>query len=196
MSDPDSSRAAGWRGSDELAGAAALILSLCGAAAFALLFAARGGLGDSGNAVGLLLLFSLLPIWISAAAVQLFQRSALSRGVAIFAGFALALLLPLLGLATGRLAAPVAALALLAAVILVWAPLWRAVRRRPWTIVLLFIPLALPLIIFSAPTRLFLPESLALGLAQADNYFDIAIAQMLKHYGAKCMCCGATSATP
>jgi hypothetical protein len=165
-----------------LQGAAALTLT--GAVAFTLLFLARAGLGDNAGAVAKLFALAILPVWLSAAALLQFGRSVTGAACALITGFAAGSLLPVAALVLGP-AVTMAALALLAGALLVQGrSLAWAMGLRPFSIALTALPLAVAFLLFTAPTRLFMPEAIATGLALSDNYYDIAIAQMLGHYGA------------
>jgi hypothetical protein len=150
--------------------------------AFAGLFCLRLGLGDAPTQVASMLVLAILPVWLSAWAIPAFGRSARSAALAgmmsLFAGMSL----PVFGLVAGRVIIVIAAATLLFCA-------WRehtALRRAllsawPGMILLAGVTGGL-VILLSAPLRLFMSEALLLGVAPSDNYWHMAIAQMIAHY--------------
>jgi hypothetical protein len=162
----------------------ALALTLAGAFAFIGLFLGRYGLGDDPRAVGMLFALSILPICLSAAAMLRFGHSPLAAACALVLGFVLGLLLPLASFAW-QTPVPALTLVVLAAALLGGkSALPRPFSAGPLCLLLMALLFAAVMVVFSAPTRLFMPETIALGQALSDNYYDIAIAQMLGHHGA------------
>lgn len=167
----------------EQAAQGAMILTLAAALAFAILFLARSGLADAAGAVAVLFALTILPVWFSAALLH-FSRTATSAACVLISGSAAGLLLPVVALAAGPAVAPVALTVLAAAILAsvrIWAP---GLIQRPFAAALCILLFAAIFLLFTAPSRLFMPEAIALGRALSDNYYDIAIAQMLGHYGA------------
>jgi hypothetical protein len=161
---------------------AAALLTIAATAAFALVIALRGGLNGSAGPIFFILLCSLLPVWVTAFAAVVSRASI--RPLLVSATMTLSLLFPILGLV-----AP--GIGIAAAIILLCACAGVAVHARPWVgrsvffIPIRSLPVCLLLIVSSAPARLFLPESMLLGVGHTeDSLFHMSIAQMIEHYGA------------
>lgn len=164
-------------------GVAAGVVSIASFVCFAAVYGLRYGLGDSIFSVASVFVFALLPIWASA--VFLCVPSVNLARTVLYSTSALALgeLFPALGLELGSFATALAALAVLGA----WG--WFIAVRRAWLAVpraataAAAIGLGILLTISLSWERVLLPELLQLGLANTDNLFHLARAQMLLHYG-------------
>lgn len=161
---------------------AALLLSVTAFWMFTLLAGLRSGLGDGYEVLAGMLVFTLLPLWLPlwALASTRDPQAACLRSCAALAG---ALLAPVAGLVVGAGAALLAALVLVAAAVrlrgVLPGPGWRALLR----LVGVGFILAAVLLTCSAAERFFVPEAITLGLASTDNYFHVAISQMVLHFG-------------
>lgn len=162
---------------------AAIVLSLAVVWMLLLVAGLRSGLADATGMQLALVPWMLLPVWLPVAAVAAGGRTtgeACATGVlALLAG----VLGPLAGLVIGRAATVLAAVALGLVVLRVWRDLPPIGWRRCLRLVGAGFCLAAVLLACSRPDRFFLPENLALGLADADNHFHVALSQMALHFG-------------
>lgn len=158
---------------------AAVVVTVAAALGFAMLFRLRAGLGDAPLAVLSIFLNLLLPIWLTAWMICAFTASDTRQRAFLSAVTTLSLLFPILGLVEGRYVTVIAAISVLLIVLLSPARIgllrWRSLAR----ILAEGSALALLIIVSGAPVRLLLPESMSLGLLQADDLFHMSIAQMI-----------------
>lgn len=160
---------------------AAWSLTLGTALVFAATFILRRGLGDSSAAVFYAFLLSLLPVWLSVAAMA-GQRTLFSLAAAALVGILAGLIIPVSGIFLGTLAS---SLASVVALISFGYVQWRCqgIRRAAWLrIALMALASALAIIVFTEPYHFFIPETILLGTASVDQYYVSAISQMIAHY--------------
>lgn len=162
---------------------ASIALTVAAAVSFAALHALRSGLGDPPRAAFCMWLNCLLPIWFSACTALVLDKSAARRSVVSSAALTVALLFPALGLVLGRYVCIIAGAATAAFVLISIAHLRGMTFKSILRALIAGVALAFLVLASSAPGRLLLPEQMTLGLAQADNLFHIAIAQMIAHHG-------------
>jgi hypothetical protein len=161
----------------------AIIASLGTALTFLVVSALRAGLGDDLGATLVICAYALLPIWLSVWAMNRHGSTPMDAGIIHAASLFIGVLFPLLGLVAGKYIGWLGValfLAVLAASIHVIRRSVTVIRLKDLLAILLFAAL---LLIYAGPQRLFLPESMTLGIATSDSYYHAAIAQMILHFG-------------
>jgi hypothetical protein len=164
--------------------AGALTVTIGGGLAFAGLFGLRLGLGDGLVPVAGMLLLAILPVWLSAWAISAFGKTARSAGLAgmlaLFAGMSL----PVLGLVAGPTILVTALAALIFCAARGHTPLYKAMRQSWRGLAVMALVTGAQVFLLAVPLRLFMPEAALMGIATSDNYWHLAIMQMILRHDA------------
>jgi hypothetical protein len=164
----------------------AVLLSLAVLWAFLLILGCRSGLADGSLRVFSVCTFCLAAIWLPVYATSLqFENRLLDHATASLIVI-LALLSPLLGFVFGKFAVWVVWAGLAGVLIQLRAYVATAFQLsfvRLFRLLSISLFFAILTLLVTSPWRLFVPESISLGVAVADSYFHVAIAQMLASFG-------------
>lgn len=163
-------------------GEAACIFSLGSIFAFIVLYAFRSGSGDSAVALVGIMALSVLPVLVVTAVLSFSFAILESRNLVVAVAAIAAMLAP--ALAVYSLLLSILVMLGLASWSMV--SIWRNRKRLHHVAIgpLVFkagVVSAL-LVISTDASRIFIPEQMSLGLAQSDQLFHSAIAQMIAHY--------------
>ena len=161
---------------------AAAAASLAALWAFVALYMLRLGLGDAPQAILGILAIALLPLLLTAAIVTTAFRSAGYRDVAMAGAIMVALVLPCFAIYLET----VTLLALMVLATFSAFRIWRnckgVLRTSTVRILLSSFMFGILLLASGAPSRIFLPEQMTLGIASSDSLFHTALAQMILRY--------------
>jgi hypothetical protein len=163
---------------------AALIVTLGSVAAFCGVFFARRGLVGTIPQVFGIFVLAILPVWSSVFALTRVGAGQLMAAIALTASIIFANLFPVLGFYAGYSTIWLVCAAIFLVAVTGWRNIFSALRRTTLATIFCAMLLAILLVVFTSPQRLFLPESLILGATETDLYYHDAIAQMIAHYGA------------
>ena len=164
--------------------AGALCVTLGGMLAFAGLFGLRLGLGDAPLQIAAMLVLALLPIWLSAWAITAFGKTTRGAALAGMLSLFVGMSLPVLGLFAGAAVSLLALAALLFCMVRGRTAICAGVPGGWRGLTLMALATGALALLLAAPLRLFMAEATLLGIASSDNYWHLAIMQMIARYHA------------